>query len=103
MVTEEQIIEVLKTCFDPEIPVNIYDLGLIYHIDVQGDRIKIRMTLTAMGCAMGPMLAQEITQKLLTMDGVEDVNVELVYTPPWTPEKLTEDGRLALQSMGFPV
>ncbi len=103
MPTREEIIEVLKTCYDPEIPVNIWDLGLIYDIHQQDGRVYIRMTLTALGCPVGPLLAEEIREKLLQLEGVEDVAVEIVFDPPWTPDRLTEEGRLVLQSMGFPV
>ncbi|MCS7171909.1 MAG: iron-sulfur cluster assembly protein [Armatimonadetes bacterium] len=103
MPTREEIIEVLKTCYDPEIPVNVWDLGLIYDIQQDNGRIFIRMTLTAMGCPIGPILAEEIRTKLLELPGVEEVEVEIVFSPPWTPERLTEEGRLVLQSMGFPV
>ncbi len=103
MPTREEIIEVLKTCYDPEIPVNIWDLGLIYDIQQQDGRVYIRMTLTALGCPIGPILAEEIRGKLLQLEGVEDVEVEIVFDPPWTPDRLTEEGRLVLQSMGFPV
>jgi metal-sulfur cluster biosynthetic enzyme len=103
MVTRDQVIEVLKTCFDPEIPVNIWDLGLIYDIAIDGDVVHIKMTLTAVGCSLGPQLVSEIESKLLGVDGIEDAKVEMVWNPPWTPERLTGDGRLSLQAMGFPV
>lgn len=103
MVTREQVIDVLKTCYDPEIPVNIWDLGLIYDIAITDGIVHIKMTLTAVGCALGPQLVSEIETKLLTLEGVEDCKVEMVWTPPWTPERLTEDGRLQLQAMGYPV
>ncbi len=103
MVTRDQVIEVLKTCYDPEIPVNIWDLGLIYDITIAGGSVQIKMTLTAVGCSLGPQLVGEIENKLLSVDGVEDCRVEMVWSPPWTPERLSEDGRLSLQAMGFPV
>jgi metal-sulfur cluster biosynthetic enzyme len=103
VVTRDQIIEVLKTCFDPEIPVNIWDLGLIYDITIAGDVVQIKMTLTAVGCSLGPQLVSEIQSKMLGVDGVEDCKVDMVWSPPWTPERLSDDGRLSLQAMGFPV
>jgi metal-sulfur cluster biosynthetic enzyme len=103
MITRDQVIDVLKTCFDPEIPVNIWDLGLIYDITVTGDVVNIKMTLTAVGCSLGPQLVSEIESKLLGLDGIEDAKVEMVWNPPWTPERLSDDGRLSLQAMGFPV
>ncbi|MBM3449945.1 MAG: DUF59 domain-containing protein [Armatimonadetes bacterium] len=99
----QDVIEILKTCNDPEIPVNIYDLGLIYDYQRTNGRIDVKMTLTALGCPVGPMLAEEIKTKLRELPDVEDVDVQIVFTPPWTPAKLTDDGRLVLQSMGYPV
>jgi metal-sulfur cluster biosynthetic enzyme len=103
MVNRDQVIEVLKTCFDPEIPVNIWDLGLIYDITTVNGVVDIKMTLTAVGCSMGPQLVSEVEAKLLSVDGVEDCKVEMVWSPPWTPERLSDDGRLSLQSMGYPI
>ena len=103
MVTRDQVIEVLKTCFDPEIPVNIWDLGLIYDITIAEDVVNVQMTLTAVGCSLGPQIIAEIETKLLGVDGVENAKVEMVWNPPWTPERLSEDGRLSLQAMGFSV
>ncbi len=103
MITRDQVIDVLKTCFDPEIPVNIWDLGLIYDITIVEGVVNIQMTLTAVGCALGPQLVSEIESKLLGIEGIEDAKVEMVWNPPWTPERLSEDGRLSLQAMGYPV
>lgn len=103
MVTKEQVIEVLKTCYDPEIPLNIWDLGLVYDITIEGSTVNITMTLTAIGCPVGPWLAEDIRGKLLQLEGVEEVNVNFVWSPPWTPERLTPEGRMALQAMGYPV
>lgn len=101
-VTREQVIDVLRTIYDPEIPVNIWDLGLIYDLSHSGGKVEIKMTLTAMGCPIGPMIAAEIENKLQAI-GVESVTVDFVWTPPWTPERLTPDGREQLQMMGYPV
>jgi len=103
MITRDQVIDVLKTCYDPEIPVNIWDLGLVYDITTVDGVVDIKMTLTAMGCAMGPQIVSEIQNKMLTVDGAEDCKVEMVWNPPWSPERLSEDGRLQLQAMGFSV
>ncbi|MDQ7801699.1 MAG: iron-sulfur cluster assembly protein [Armatimonadota bacterium] len=103
MASREEIVEVLKTCYDPEIPVNIWDLGLIYDIAQENGKVRIQMTLTALGCPIGPVLAEEIRWKVGQLPGVEEVEVDIVFSPPWTPERLTEEGRLALQSMGYPV
>lgn len=98
----EQIINVLKMIYDPEIPVNIYDLGLIYDLEATGIDVGIKMTLTAVGCPIGPHVAEEIRQKLQAI-GAGNVVVNFVWSPPWSAERLTDDGRLALQSMGYPV
>jgi metal-sulfur cluster biosynthetic enzyme len=103
VVTRDQVIDVLKTCFDPEIPVNIWDLGLIYDITITGGLVHVKMTLTAVGCSLGPQIISEIESKLFGIDGVEDAKVEMVWSPPWTPERLSEEGRFALQAMGYPV
>lgn len=100
--TREQAVEVLKMIYDPEIPVNIYDLGLIYDLEVVGWDVTIKMTLTAVGCPIGPAIAEEIRNKLQSV-GAGNVIVDFVWSPPWTPDRLSEDGRLALQSMGYPV
>ncbi len=103
MVTRDQVIDVLKTCFDPEIPVNIWDLGLVYDITIVEGVVSIKMTLTAVGCSLGPQMIGEVESKLLGIDGVEDTKVEMVWSPPWTPERLSEEGRFSLQAIGFPV
>jgi metal-sulfur cluster biosynthetic enzyme len=101
-ITRDQAIEVLKTVFDPEIPVNVWDLGLIYDLNVDGDDVKITMTLTAPGCPVGPQLAAEIENRMQAI-GAENVSVNFVWSPPWTTSKVTPDGRLQLQTMGIPV
>jgi metal-sulfur cluster biosynthetic enzyme len=101
---EKEIWNQLRTCYDPEIPVNIVDLGLIYdcHITPLGansHKAEIKMTLTAPGCGMGPMLAQDVQNKLLSLEGVDDVAVELVWDPPWNQGMLTEAAKLQLGLM----
>ncbi|HEY3246969.1 MAG TPA: iron-sulfur cluster assembly protein [bacterium] len=100
--SRDQVVGVLQSIFDPEIPVNVWDLGLIYALDVHGQDVDIKMTLTAMGCPIGPAIAAEIDNKLQSV-GAEHVKVDFVWSPPWTPERLTDDGRLAMLSMGYPV
>lgn len=101
-ITREQVLQTLQTIFDPEIPVNIWDLGLIYDLQVHGNDVSIKMTLTAVGCPIGPQVAAEIENKLQSV-GADHAKVEFVWSPPWTPARLSEDGRVALQSMGYPV
>jgi probable FeS assembly SUF system protein SufT len=90
----------LKTCYDPEIPVNIVDLGLVYSLDIKssegGSSVNVQMTLTAPGCGMGPIIAAEARQKILTIDGISDAAVELVWDPPWSPDRISEEGKQKL-------
>ena len=100
--TKEQGWQLLETCYDPEIPVSIVDLGLIYGfnlLDMGKDshkRAHVVMTLTAPGCGMGPVLLEEIKQKLITIDSIQDVVVELVFDPPWTQDMMSEAAKLTL-------
>jgi probable FeS assembly SUF system protein SufT len=98
---EKEIWNQLRSCYDPEIPVNIVDLGLIYdcHLTPLGStnyRVDVKMTLTAPGCGMGPMLAQDVQNRLLALEGVDDVAVELVWDPPWNQAMMTEAAKLQL-------
>ena len=94
MVTKDEIIGVLKDCYDPEIPINIWDLGLVYDIILQEDgNVGIKMTLTAPGCMMGGMIAEEVKSKIKAMNGVKDAKVELVWEPAWTPDKMSEEAK----------
>ena len=99
---KEQGWQLLETCYDPEIPVSIVDLGLIYGFNLldmgNGDdkRAHVVMTLTAPGCGMGPVLLEEIKQKLITIDSIKDVVVELVFDPPWTQDMMSEAAKLTL-------
>jgi len=97
---ENLIWEQLKTCYDPEIPVNIVELGLIYDLDIKNGssekKINIKMTLTAPGCGMGPVIADEVERKVNGINGVEMVNVELVWEPMWSREMMSESAQLEL-------
>lgn len=91
------VIETLCTIFDPEIPVNIYDLGLIYDIDVDGEnRVQIRMTLTAPACPAAQSLPGEVERKVRAVPGVRDVHVEVVWEPAWTTDRMSEEAKLQL-------
>jgi probable FeS assembly SUF system protein SufT len=88
----------LKTCFDPEIPVNIVDLGLVYDMQITAEaegksRVEVKMTLTAPGCGMGVSIAGDAQQKLLELPGVSDANVEIVWDPPWNPQMISPEGK----------
>jgi len=98
---EKEIWNQLRSCYDPEIPVNIVDLGLVYdcHLSPLNPgtfKADVKMTLTAPGCGMGPMLAQDVQNKLLGLEGVDDVAVELVWDPPWNQSMISEAGKLQL-------
>ena len=96
VVTRDDVLEALKDVYDPEIPVNVVDLGLVYDVDVVENDVSIQMTLTFAGCGMGPYIAQQAEWRIAELENVEDVNVEMVYEPPWTPEMITEDGKKQL-------
>ena len=97
LVTTEDIREVLKTVYDPEIPINVVDLGLVYDIQVnEKNDVYVQMTLTFPGCSMGPQIAQLAEWAILDVDGVEDVQIELVFDPPWSPELISEEARMQL-------
>lgn len=91
IVTKEEVIDVLKTCYDPEIPINIIDLGLVYGIEVKGDRVDIKMTLTMSGCPMGELIIENVKRKVEAIDGVKEAKIELVWDPPWTPDRISEE------------
>jgi metal-sulfur cluster biosynthetic enzyme len=96
MLSEAEIYEVLCECFDPEIPVNIVDLGLVYGVSLDGDTVTIRMTLTERGCSMGDLIANEIEEKLLGLPDCNHANVELVWDPAWTPLRMSPAARKQL-------
>ena len=98
---EKKVWESLKTCYDPEIPVNIVDLGLIYDchltpIGAENYKADVKMTLTAPGCGMGPVLAQDVQNKLVSIEPIDEANVELVWDPPWNQGMMTEAAKLQL-------
>ena len=94
--TEERIVEVLKTVYDPEIPVHIYDLGLVYKIDLEGSVANIEMTFTAPSCPMADFILDDVKQKVEGVEGVEKANVNLVYEPEWTRDMMSEEAKLEL-------
>ncbi len=96
MATVEEVYEVLRTCYDPEIPLNIVDLGLVYDVSVQDDKVNVNITLTAQGCGMGGMISADAEEKLLELPGVKEAKVELVWDPPWNPSLISPEGRKAL-------
>jgi probable FeS assembly SUF system protein SufT len=101
---EETVMNILRTCFDPEIPVNIVDLGLVYDVQISPlpegtHHVEVKMTLTAPGCGMGPVLAQDVQNKLISLEPIDEANVELVWDPPWNQSMMTEAAKLQLGLM----
>ena len=97
---EAHVIEMLRTIYDPEIPVNIYDLGLIYELDVnEAGEVHVRMTLTTPNCPVAEGFPDVVQNKLWLVDGVSDVTVELVWDPPWSRERMSEAARLQLDML----
>ena len=99
MPTQEQVYEALKQVYDPEIPVNIVDLGLIYGVDIKDDVVNVTMTLTTPGCGMGQFISMDARSRIEELDGVREANVELTFDPPWEPSKMSED---AVKALGGP-
>jgi metal-sulfur cluster biosynthetic enzyme len=96
MITQEEIYEVLRECYDPEIPVDIVELGLVYGVEVEGNAVNVIMTLTSPGCQMSSMIRENIEDKLLGLPDCEQANVEIVWDPPWTPHMMSEAARKQL-------
>ena len=97
LATEEKIVQYLKTVYDPEIPVNIYDLGLIYKVDLQDDGLLvIDMTLTAPNCPAADFLIEDVTQKMRSIEGVKEVKGNLVFEPEWSKDMMSEEAKLEL-------
>ncbi|OGQ80153.1 MAG: aromatic ring hydroxylase [Deltaproteobacteria bacterium RIFCSPLOWO2_12_FULL_60_19] len=96
MATKEEVYEALHECYDPEIPVNIVDLGLIYDVQVDGAKVAVKMTLTAPGCGMGGIISGQARNKILELDGVEDATVDLVWDPPWEPGMMSAEAKQKL-------
>jgi len=96
MVSKEDVMKVLKECYDPEIGISLVDLGLIYDVKVQGDKVNIKMTLTTPGCPMHMMMTEDVKEKVGKIKGVNEVNVELVWDPPWTPGRMSKEAKKML-------
>ena len=95
-VTTEAVYEALKSVYDPEIPVNVVDLGLVYDVQVNDSDVYVQMTLTFPGCGMGPYIGQQAEWAVQELDGVEEVQIEMVFDPPWSPELISEEARAQL-------
>jgi FeS assembly SUF system protein len=96
MVSKEEILEKLTGVYDPEIPINIVDLGLIYDINIQDGKVHIKMTLTAPGCPVYSLIEEMVKQALRELEGVDDVQVEFVWDPPWTPDRMSPKAKAML-------
>ena len=99
-VSQAHVEEALRSVYDPEIPVNLLDLDLVYDVAVEGSLVRIRMTLTAPGCGMGPVLVDDVRYRVGKVPGVTDVEVDLVFDPPWSREMMSEEAQLELGMFG---
>jgi metal-sulfur cluster biosynthetic enzyme len=95
-VSVEGVLAALRECYDPEIPVNVVDLGLVYNLKLEGGAVSVTMTLTAIGCPVAPEVMAEVEARVKEVEHVESVDVTLTFDPPWTPERMTEDARWEL-------
>ena len=98
LINKNDVVSILKECYDPEIPIDLWNLGLIYDINIKEDTINIVMSLTTPGCTMGQYMADDIKIKLKQLDNVKNVIVEVTFEPPWEPEMMTNKGR---KKLGF--
>ena len=96
MPTKEDVVEALRAVEDPELGMDIVELGLLYDVEVEGPKVKVIHTLTSMGCPVGPMIQENVDQIVRAMPEVEDVEVELTWDPPWSPEKMSDDAKFIL-------
>ncbi len=96
MPTKEQVTDALRVVEDPELGMDIVDLGLVYDVAVEGPKVRVEYSLTSMGCPVGPMIEEQIRETVADMDGVEEVETELTWSPPWTPEKMSDDAKFIL-------
>ena len=93
---ESQVMDALRKVDDPELGINIVDLGLVYDVSIEGDAVHVTYTLTTMGCPIGPLIEQQIKQMIEPIDGIDRVEAEMVLSPPWTPDKMSEEAKAAL-------
>ena len=96
MATREEIVEALHTVEDPELGMDIVELGLFYDVEIDGPKVKVIHTLTSMGCPAGQMIQENIHEATSSVEGVEEVEVELTFDPPWTPDKMSDDAKFIL-------
>jgi metal-sulfur cluster biosynthetic enzyme len=96
MAVRDDVVEALRQVEDPELGMDIVDLGLMYDVEVEGPRVKVIYTLTSMGCPVGPMIDEQINEVTAQVPGVEEVETELTWDPPWSPEKMSDDAKFIL-------
>lgn len=94
--SDDDVWNALRECYDPEIPINIVDLGLVYDLEIQGTAVAVTMTLTAPGCGMGPIIADDVKMRLLQISGIKEVNVKVVFIPLWNPSMMSEEAHRTL-------
>jgi metal-sulfur cluster biosynthetic enzyme len=93
MLNQETMYAALKHIYDPEVGINIVDMGLIYGLEIEDSKVNITMTLTSPGCPAGPQILSQVDSSLKALEGVEDVDIQVVWSPPWTPDMLSEEAR----------
>jgi metal-sulfur cluster biosynthetic enzyme len=96
MPTKDEVVEALRAVEDPELGMDIVDLGLLYDVEIDGPKIKVIHSLTSMGCPAGPMIQEDIVNVASAVEGVEEVEIELTWEPPWTPERMSDDAKFIL-------
>ena len=96
MVTKDDVLEALHQVEDPELGMDIVDLGLLYDVEIEGSKVKVIHSLTSMGCPAGPMIQEDIHTVASHVEGVEEVEIELTWDPPWTPERMSDDAKFIL-------
>ena len=96
MPTKDEVVEALRAVEDPELGMDIVDLGLLYDVEIDGPKIKVIHSLTSMGCPAGPMIQEDIVNVASAVDGVEEVEIELTWEPPWTPDRMSDDAKFIL-------
>jgi metal-sulfur cluster biosynthetic enzyme len=96
MPTKDEVVEALRTVEDPELGMDIVDLGLLYDVEIEGPKVKVIHSLTSMGCPAGPMIQEDIQAVTSSLEGVDEVEIELTWDPPWTPERMSDDAKFIL-------
>jgi metal-sulfur cluster biosynthetic enzyme len=96
MASRDEVMEVLRTVEDPELGMDVVDLGLVYEVEVEESKAKVTYSLTSMGCPAGPLIAQDIDGAVRQVEGIQDVELELTFDPPWTPDRMSDDAKFIL-------